>query len=381
MDSSPQPPRPAAFRFLANLFDSGARAGAPRFITHAIFIATAALALWLTRSQLLDRIPKAVDLASLALAPAAAPAVEVASVSGTQFPVLAVVDNDSGELTRQADIHTNIPNRPRKEVTVYTVQTGDTLFGIAEKFGVTPETIVWGNPVLRDDPHLLRPEQELRIPPINGVLRDVQPGDNLKVLANYYGVTVEDIVNWPGNDLDPDNPQLTVGQLLVVPGGKREFVQFVVPRIVKTQRNALPVDAGPGQCAGGYTGGAVGSGYFIWPAQLHWVVGNDYWAGHLGLDLAAALGDPIVAADNGVVVFGGWSNWGYGNMVVVDHGNGWQTLYAHLSQWNVSCGQSVLQGNIVGLGGNTGNSSGPHLHFEMNYQGSRPNPWNYLPAP
>lgn len=379
---SQQPRRaPAAFGFIANLFDSGTSAGAPRFITHAIFIATAGLAIWLTRSQLLDRIPKAVDLASLASASAAAPPVEAASVSGAQFPVSAAVSDDSGELTRQADIHTNIPNRPRREVTVYTVQKGDTLFGIAEKFGVTPETIVWGNPILKDDPHLLRPDQELRIPPVNGVLRDVQPDDNLKVLADYYGVTVEDIVNWPGNNLDPDNPQLTVGQLLVVPGGKREFVQFVVPRIVKTQRNTLPVDAGPGKCAGGYTGGAIGTGFFIWPGQHHWVSGNDYWAGHLGIDLAAAVGDTIVAADNGVVVFAGWSNWGYGNMVVVDHGNGWQTLYAHLSQWNVSCGQSVLQGNIVGLAGSTGNSTGPHLHFEMNYQGSRPNPWNYLPAP
>jgi murein DD-endopeptidase MepM/ murein hydrolase activator NlpD len=286
---------------------------------------------------------------------------------------------DDQNITRQTDIHTNIPTRPRTKIDSYTVQSGDTLFGIAEKFNLKPETLVWGNPILKDDPHLLSPGQELRIPPTDGVLRDVQPTDKLDVLARYYGVTVEDIVDWPGNDLDPDDPQLKVGQPLMVPGGKREFVQWVVPVITRQATKALPADAGPGQCPGGYTGGAVGSGSFIWPANNHFLSGNNYWSGHQGIDIAAGLGAPIYAADSGVIVYAGWNNWGYGNMVVIDHGNGWQTLYGHLSQWNVSCGQSVLQGNIVGLAGSTGNSTGPHLHFEMNYQGVRPNPWNYLP--
>src|SRR6185295_387279 len=123
------------------------------------------------------------------------------------------------------------------------------------------------------------------IPPTDGVLRDVQPTDKLDVLARYYGVTVEDIVNWPGNDLDPDNPQLVVGSALMVPGGKREFVQFVVPVIARKATRVLPTDAGPGQCAGGYTGGAVGSGSFIWPANNHFLSGNNYWSGHLGIDI------------------------------------------------------------------------------------------------
>ncbi len=379
---APQTPRraPDLGKFIADLMAS---LGVQQYAGHAILLVVAAGVIWLGRANVLSRVPTGVDIGELAAmgeaVPTATPA--VASVAGTQFPVLAVDVSESDELTRQTDIHTNIPTRPRTDIITYTVQAGDTLFGIAEKYGLQPETLVWGNPVLKDDPHLLRPGQELRIPPTNGVLRDVQAGDQLEVLARYYQVTVEDIVNWPGNDLDPDDPQLTVGQALMVAGGKREFVQFVIPQIVKTRRNALPKDAGPGACPGGYTGGSVGSGGFIWPANAHYLSGNNYWSGHLGIDIAAGTGDPIYASDSGVVVFAGWSNWGYGNMVAIDHGNGWQTLYAHLSQWNVSCGQSVYQGNLIGLAGNTGNSSGPHLHFEMNYQGTRPNPYNYLPPP
>lgn len=379
---SPPPQRgPGHAKFIGHVLGS---LGVDRYATHALLIGLAVAAIWLTRSNVLDGVPAVVDVAALGGAQSAAvvnASPPVVMVAGAEFPVLAAADDSSAPLTRHAELHTNIPTRPRKEVITYTVQKGDTLFGIAEKFGITPETIVWGNPVLKDDPHLLRPDQQLRIAPVSGVLRDVQPGDRLDVLAKFYGVLVDEIINWPSNNIDPDNPQIAVGQLLVVPGGRREFVQFVVPQIRRTVKRALPADAGPGQCPGGYSGGAVGTGYFVWPSPRHWLSGNDYWSGHPGLDIASAAGDPIFAADSGVAVFAGWSNWGYGNMVVIDHGNGWQTLYAHLSQWNVSCGQSVLQGALIGLGGSTGNSTGPHLHFEMNYQGSRPNPWNYLPAP
>ena len=282
-------------------------------------------------------------------------------------------------LTQWVNLHTLIPSRARQEVITYTVRPGDTLFGISEKYGITPETVLWGNPVLKDDPHLLRAGQELLISPVTGVLRVVHKDDTIEGLAAAYHANADDILNLPGNHLDPDNPVLIEGSVLVIPGGERDFVKWTVPRITRAQRSPLPTGAGPGACAGGYSGGAVGSGGFIWPAANRYLSGFGYSSYHRGIDVAAGHGVPIYAADSGVVMFAGWSNWGYGYMVVVDHGNGWQTLYAHLSQWNVSCGQSVYQGNVVGLAGSTGNSTGPHLHFEMNYQGSRPNPWNYLP--
>ena len=128
------------------------------------------------------------------------------------------------------------------------------------------------------------------------------------------------------------------------------------------------VGLGSGGCSGDFSGGAVGTGGFIWPTANHYVSGNDYWSGHLAIDIAAGLGDPVWAADTGVVVFAGWSNGGYGNMVMIDHGNGWQSLYGHLSQVIAGCGQSVGQGQTIGLAGSTGNSTGPHLHFEIAFR-------------
>ena len=80
-----------------------------------------------------------------------------------------------------------------------------------------------------------------------------------------------------------------------------------------------------------------------------------------------------------MVVYAGWNNWGYGNVVVINHGNSWQTLYAHLSAISVGCGQSVFQGSVIGAIGSTGNSTGSHLHFEMMHAGGKVNPWDYLP--
>ena len=283
------------------------------------------------------------------------------------------------QITRTINIRTHIPSRPRQEVITYTVRSGDTLFGISEKYGISPETILWSNSILKDDPHLLRPDQELLISPVTGVVRIVYEGDTVEGLASVYRADTDDIIDWPGNHLDPDNPDLIEGDVIVVPGGERDFVQWTVPRIARAKRNPLPTGAGPGACTGGYQGGAVGSGSFIWPASNRYLSGYNYSGYHPAIDIAAGLGAPIYASDSGVVVFAGWSNWGYGYMVVVDHGNGWQTLYSHLSQWNVNCGQSVYQGTVLGLSGSTGNSTGPHLHFEINYQGTRVNPWNYLP--
>jgi len=103
--------------------------------------------------------------------------------------------------------------------------------------------------------------------------------------------------------------------------------------------------------------------------------------GHLGIDIAAGEGAGIYAADSGVVVFSGWANGGYGNMVMIDHGNGYQTVYAHLSSVSAGCGQSVSQGQTIAYSGSTGNSTGAHLHFEVRYLGGFVSPWYVLPAP
>lgn len=291
-------------------------------------------------------------------------------------------------IPRRARLHTDVPSRPRMEVVAYTVQEGDTLFGIAEKFGLEPETLLWGNQlVLGDNPHALRPGQELNILPVNGAYHRWSTGDGLNGVAKFFSVKPEDIINFSGNNLSPDtigdwsNPNIEAGTWLVIPGGRRAFVSWSMPPGgIPRDNPGVARGFGTGACSAG-ADGAVGVGVFVWPANNHYLSGYDWspQTNHSGVDIAGRLGDPVYAADNGVVVYAGWNNWGYGNVIIINHGNGWQTLYAHLSTYNVGCGQSVWQGTTIGAFGSTGNSSGPHLHFEMLYNGTKVNPHEYLP--
>jgi murein DD-endopeptidase MepM/ murein hydrolase activator NlpD len=165
----------------------------------------------------------------------------------------------------------------------------------------------------------------------------------------------------------------------MIPGGKREAVQWFQGQIPRGTAGTLAKLFGDGGCDTS-AGGAVGDGSFGWPLSGAVLVGNDYIPGvHQGVDLGSASSSTIVAADSGLVVYAGWANGGYGNTVMIDHGNGFQTLYAHMSAIAVSCGQSVGQGSAIGVVGSTGNSTGPHLHFEIRYMGMNDNPHNYLP--
>lgn len=285
--------------------------------------------------------------------------------------------NDQGTfLVRFPQNHTIAPTRPRSKPIEYEVLSGDAVFSIAHKFNISPETVLWSNyAVLRDDPHSLDVGQVLIIPPTNGILYEWREGDILENVARDFKALAEDILNWPGNNLDITNPTIEPGTLVMVPGGEREFQQWVVPTFAvgRSGTSSLP----EGCVIGGSP--AFGSGWFIWPADNHYLSGNDFWSGHLAIDLATALGAPIYASDSGVVVYAGWNSNGYGNVVMIDHMNGYHTLYAHLNSINVSCGSSVAQGNIIGRAGSTGNSTGPHLHFEVRYFGGFVNPWTVLP--
>ena len=300
------------------------------------------------------------------------------------LPVYPTQESDSATISRSSDVHTIIPTRPRMEILKYTVQQGDTLFGIAEKFGLKPETILWGNWYqMSGDPHLLRPDQELNILPVDGALHEWTEGEGLNGVAEFYGVTAQDIIDWPGNPLEPDldlsNPGIEAGTELVIPGGRREPPSWQMVRITRSNPAVANI-LGPGACPATYSG-PIGDGIFGWPTPSTWISGYNYLPGvHEAIDIGGSTGNAIYAADDGVVVYAGWNDWGYGYVIVLDHGNGWQTLYGHLSQLNVGCGQAVYQGNVIAGMGCTGNCSGTHLHFEMrNDVFGRVNPSNFLP--
>ena len=298
-----------------------------------------------------------------------------------------IPDNEKSHLyyglARISGNHTNLPMKARSEVQKYIVQPNDTIIGISEQFNLKPSTILWGNPyTLSDDPHALLAGMEINILPVDGVYYEWHDGDGLNGVAEVYKVTPEDIIDYPSNGLsretigDYSNPNIKAGTWLVIPGGSRAFVNWSAPLITR-DNPAVASIYGPGACEA-VTDGPLGSGTFVWPTTERWLSGYDYDEGtnHRAIDIAGSLGNPVYAADSGVVVYAGWNNHGYGNVVVIDHGNGWQTLYAHLDSYNVGCVYYVFQGETIASLGTTGNSSGPHLHYEMRYNGVPVNPNN-----
>ena len=275
---------------------------------------------------------------------------------------------------RNLKLKTDIPERPRYAVAGHTVARGDSVFAISKEFSIKPDTLLWANyDTLNASPDSIRPGQELNVPPTDGILYTWKEGDTLAAVATQYKAKVDDVLNWPGNNVDLTNPSFKIGQMVMLPGGSREYKQWLIPTIARGKSGTTGV---AGSSCGG---GPVGSGAFIWPAGNNYLSGNDYYAGHLGIDIAAGEGAPIYAADAGVVVkaVSGY-NGGYGNVIMIDHGNGYATLYAHLSQINVTVCQGVGAGTVIGAAGNTGNSFGAHLHFEVRKGGGFINPWSVL---
>jgi LysM repeat protein len=279
---------------------------------------------------------------------------------------------------RETNPDTVLPVGSRKKTVEYTVSAGDSLFGIAEQYEIEPESVLWANTsTLNDDPHLISVGVKLKIPPVDGILYIWQEGDKLEDVAAKYNASVQDILLYTGNDLDISNPIIEPGTFLMVPGGWRPLQPWVIPVSAGSNVGVTAQIDGPGSCTP--AGGGVGTYSFVWPAPYYGQVsGNDYWSGHQAIDAQCFLGDSIFASDSGVVIYAGAISGGYGNLVAIDHQNGYLTLYAHLSGFNVGCGQSVGQGQVIGFCGSSGNSTGAHLHFEIRQNGGFINPWHVL---
>ncbi|HHX08128.1 MAG TPA: M23 family metallopeptidase [Chloroflexi bacterium] len=262
------------------------------------------------------------------------------------------------------------------------------MFTIAEEFEIEPETILWTNRYLiGDTPDGIYPGQKLIILPEDGVFHAWLYGEGLNGVSSGYGVTPADILSEPLNDIDPEAigdyslPRIKTGTFLYIPGGRGSIPTWVGVVIDPNDpAGKHPNVSYLGAFACNTTAWAVGSGLFQLPTDTSAISGYEYNPPvHNGLDYAGRTGDNLYAVDTGVVIYAGWSDRGYGNTVVIDHGNGYLSLYGHLMDGglNVSCGQTVSGGQIIGFMGSTGKSTGSHLHFELRYNGSPVNPHGF----
>ncbi|MBD3250518.1 MAG: peptidoglycan DD-metalloendopeptidase family protein [Candidatus Pacebacteria bacterium] len=254
------------------------------------------------------------------------------------------------------------------EIITHVVREGETISSIAERYGLTAETVLWANDLTAKSS--IKPGQELDILPLDGVRHKVKRGETIYSVGKKYGLDgsqVQAIIDYPFNEfLNDETFELMAGQWLVVPDGVMPSPQQPAASR-RISRVAYTPDAGSVT--------AIGS--FVWPAAGRITQGYRFY--HKAIDIANSGGGPILASDSGVVTLAGWPDgYGYGNRIIVDHGNGFVTLYAHLSVIQVRVGQRVNRGDVIGQMGNTGRSTGTHLHFEIRRGGALMNPLSYL---
>jgi hypothetical protein len=284
----------------------------------------------------------------------------------------------SYSVVRLAEFDTSVPNGIRQYPLKYSVEEGDSIFAIAKKFSLDPETILWANyDLLDDDPTFLSPGWRLTIPPTDGIYYKWKEGDDLQKVAEKYYADVEDIISWPSNQMEITDPNTEGLEYVMIPDGWRELIPWIIPFDFAPRAGVTRYISGPGGCeAPAY--GPMGSGGFIWPVSARYLSGFDFASYHLGIDIAASTGTPVAASDSGTVVYSGWNDTGYGYMVMIDHNNGYQSLYGHLSSYAVRCGDNVGAGQYIGAAGSTGRSTGAHLHYEVRYNGGFIDPWQVL---
>jgi len=259
---------------------------------------------------------------------------------------------------------TKVPeSRKHAEAFIYAVQGGDTLSSIGNRFKISMSALKYVNSL--NDNSLLKVGQELTIPPISGLIHTVEDGDTLSSIAAKYDVASQAIADF---NYILDTSSLALGTELVIPGAK-------VPTPVIPAAPSLP----GGIPGGGYAPAPASSTFCVWPSSVRIITQYFTWY-HNGVDIASPIGTampPLYACTSGVVTRSGWNPWGLGLHIVIDHGNGYETVYGHMSRLDVGYGERVSRGQVIGLMGSTGRSTGAHVHFMVKYNGVAQNPLNY----
>lgn len=243
----------------------------------------------------------------------------------------------------------------------YEVQAGDTLTGIAARFGIDVQYIKWNN-VDVEDTNAIYPGLILQIPSVEGIIHSVKVNETVTEIASRYEADWRDIVEFRANGLAGDPNNIQPSSLILVPGGKK--VVPVAPPPVRPGASDVPPASDTG---------------WTWPALG--LLTSPFGPGHpLGIDVASSVGTPVYAANSGQITFvGGNPCCSYGYHIIIDHGNGYETLYAHLSGFNYAAGDFVNAGDVIGYIGMTGRTTGPHVHFELRRNGVYQDPLNFLP--
>ncbi len=277
--------------------------------------------------------------------------------NGIGGPDITIVD-DSALVAENGPAGTTADEDNEKlsdKISIYVTRKGDTIAAIAKMFNVSENTVIWSNDLKRGS--ALKEGQTLTILPVTGIRHSVTSGETLASIVKLHKGDLAEVMQY--NDLD-EKSKLAIGTIIIIPDGEATPPPTAAPK-------KKSVVAKIGQLVRNESAPTAGSGYFAKPVSGYTRTQGLHGPQHNGVDLASYYGAPIYAAASGEVIISKDSGWngGYGEYIVVDHPNGTQTLYAHLSETSVAVGAHVEQGQVIGSMGSTGKSTGTHLHFEV----------------
>jgi murein DD-endopeptidase MepM/ murein hydrolase activator NlpD len=285
----------------------------------------------------------------------------------TEIDPVAFATEDTLVKPNIASTKTNL--KLREKVQAYTILPGDTISGIASKFGLNVQSLLWANNLTVRS--YIKPGQSLNIPPVNGIIYNVKKNDTLAAVAKKYQADVDKIIEF--NRL-ADAQDIKIGQQLVLPGGEKPkpVVKYTPPKRTTTSIPTVYEKTTPK-----FTQKTSNSA-LLWPTDMRVITQYYSWR-HTGLDIDGTYQTRNFASEDGVVTKaqGGW-NGGYGLYIIINHGNGLETLYAHNSKIFVKVGDKVKRGQVIGMVGSTGRSTGTHIHYEVRQNGKRVNPLRYI---